>query len=84
MPAGGRHRAEATALTYTFVATCPAVVNSGAPHVLAAVGQDFNIDASRFEEAITENTKAITQVHLNGKTASDEKSPPCQEAGHIF
>jgi dTDP-4-amino-4,6-dideoxygalactose transaminase len=51
---------------HTFVATASAVVNAGARPVLVDVGQDFNIDCDRIEEAVTERTRAIIPVHLSG------------------
>jgi len=54
---------------HTFVATCSAVVNVGAIPVLVDVGKDFNIDINRIEEVITNKTKAILTVHLNGYMA---------------
>lgn len=59
--------------SHTFVATCSAVVNAGATPVLVDVGADFNIDAGKVEEAITEKTKAIIPVHLNGYMADMER-----------
>ncbi len=54
---------------HTFVATCSAVVNVGATPVLVDVRKDFNIDVDRMEEVITDKTKAILPVHLNGYMA---------------
>ncbi len=54
---------------HTFVATCSAVVNVGATPVLVDVRKDFNIDTDRIEELITDKTKAILPVHLNGYMA---------------
>jgi len=54
---------------HTFVATCSAVVNAGATPVLVDVRKDFNIDVDRMEEVITDKTKAILPVHLNGYMA---------------
>jgi dTDP-4-amino-4,6-dideoxygalactose transaminase len=54
---------------HTFVATCSAVVNAGATPVLVDVAADFNIDATRIEEAISDKTKGILPVHLNGRMA---------------
>jgi dTDP-4-amino-4,6-dideoxygalactose transaminase len=51
---------------HTFVATCSAVVNVGATPVLVDVADDFNIDVSQIEPAITERTRAIIPVHLSG------------------
>jgi dTDP-4-amino-4,6-dideoxygalactose transaminase len=52
--------------SHTFVATCSAVVNVGATPVLIDVTDDFNIDASKIEEAVTPRTRAILPVHLSG------------------
>jgi len=54
---------------HTFVATCSAVVNSGATPVLVDVTADFNIDTGRIEEALTDKTRAIIPVHLSGYMA---------------
>jgi len=54
---------------HTFVATCSAVVNVGAVPVLVDVSKDFNIDVDKIEEAITQKTRAIIPVHLNGYMA---------------
>jgi dTDP-4-amino-4,6-dideoxygalactose transaminase len=55
---------------HTFVATCSAIVNVGAIPILVDVGKDFNIDISKIEPAITENTKGIIPVHLSGWMAN--------------
>lgn len=54
---------------HTFVATCSAVVNVNATPVLVDVGNDFNIDVDKIEEAITSKTKGIIAVHLSGYMA---------------
>ncbi len=54
---------------HTFVATASAVVNVAAKPVLVDVGKDFNIDPDKVEEAITERTRGIIPVHLNGYMA---------------
>ncbi|TAL56970.1 MAG: DegT/DnrJ/EryC1/StrS family aminotransferase [Bacteroidetes bacterium] len=54
---------------HTFVASCSAIVNVGATAVLVDVGKDFNMDASKIEEAISQKTKGIMPVHLNGYMA---------------
>lgn len=51
---------------HTFVATCSAVVNVGATPVLVDVADDFNIDVTKIEEAITPKTRGIMAVHLSG------------------
>lgn len=55
--------------SHTFVATCSAVVNVGATPVLVDVRPDFNIDPAEIEKAITQRTKAVIPVHLNGYMA---------------
>jgi dTDP-4-amino-4,6-dideoxygalactose transaminase len=54
---------------HTFVATSSAVVNVGAEPVLVDVLQDFNINPDEIKKAITNRTKAIIPVHLNGYMA---------------
>jgi len=51
---------------HTFVASCSAIVNTGATPVLVDVAKDFNIDVNKIEEVITNKTKAIMPVHLSG------------------
>lgn len=51
---------------HTFVATCSAVVNAGATPVLVDVADDFNIDVTKIEPAITSETRGIIPVHLSG------------------
>lgn len=54
---------------HTFVATASAVVNTGGTPVLVDVGNDYNIDVTKIEEAITPKTEAIIPVHLNGRVS---------------
>ncbi|MBM4275492.1 MAG: DegT/DnrJ/EryC1/StrS family aminotransferase [Deltaproteobacteria bacterium] len=54
---------------HTFVASASAIVNVGAKPVLVDVGQDFNMDCNKIEEAITPRTRGIMPVHLNGYMA---------------
>ena len=52
----------------TYIATALAVTYVGATPVFVEPDiRTFNIDPSRIEEAITENTKAIMPVHLYGQ-----------------
>ena len=54
----------------TFIATALAVSYCGAtPVFVEPVIENYNIDVSRIEEAITEKTKAIIAVHLQGRPA---------------
>ncbi|MCQ2534445.1 MAG: DegT/DnrJ/EryC1/StrS family aminotransferase [Clostridia bacterium] len=52
----------------TFIATALAVSYCGAtPVFVEPVIENFNIDVDRIEEAITDKTKAIIAVHLQGR-----------------
>ena len=51
---------------HTFVATCSAVVNVGATPVLVDVVDDFSIDVTKIEPAISSRTRGIIPVHLSG------------------
>ena len=54
----------------TFIATWLAVSHCGAtPVPVEPVEGTYNLDPSRVEAAITDNTKAILAVHLYGQTA---------------
>jgi dTDP-4-amino-4,6-dideoxygalactose transaminase len=54
----------------SFVATGNAVVHAGFKPVFVDIERDsLNLDASRIESAITENTRVIMPVHLMGKPA---------------
>ena len=55
----------------TFIATLEAIILTGATPVLVDMDPDtYNMDPTKLEAAITENTKAIIPVHLYGQ--------PCQ------
>ena len=58
---------EVITVSHTFVATVAAIVHCGASPVLVDIGQDFNMDVSQLEAAITPKTRAIMPVHLNGR-----------------
>ncbi len=58
---------EVITVAHTFVATVSAIVHCGATPVLVDVADDFNVDATALERAITPRTKAIVPVHLNGR-----------------
>jgi len=52
---------------HTFLATVSAIVHTGATPVLAEVRDDFNLDLDDVEQKITERTKVLLPVHLNGR-----------------
>jgi dTDP-4-amino-4,6-dideoxygalactose transaminase len=58
---------EVITVAHTFVATVAAVVHIGGRPVLVDIKEDFNIDVQKVEQAITERTRAIIPVHLNGR-----------------
>lgn len=61
---------EVITVANTFIATVLAISYSGAKPVLVDCNeQDYNIDVSKIESAITEKTKAIIPVHLYGQPA---------------
>jgi dTDP-4-amino-4,6-dideoxygalactose transaminase len=54
----------------SFFATAGAISQTGAKPVFVDINEDnYNIDASKIEKAITNKTKAIMPVHLYGQTA---------------
>lgn len=58
---------EVITVTHTFVATLAVVVHCGATPTFVDIRQDFNMDPSQLESAVTQDTKAIIPVHLNGR-----------------
>ena len=56
----------------SFVASAWTIANVGAKPVFVDVMQDFNINPSLIEKAITSKTKAIIPVHLTGRVADME------------
>jgi dTDP-3-amino-2,3,6-trideoxy-4-keto-D-glucose/dTDP-3-amino-3,4,6-trideoxy-alpha-D-glucose/dTDP-2,6-dideoxy-D-kanosamine transaminase len=63
---GVGHGDEVITSPNTFVATVGAIAMTGARPVFVDNGEDFTIDVSRIEAAITPRTKAIMPVHLSG------------------
>lgn len=59
---------EVITVAHTFVATVATIVHCGATPVFVDIGDDFNMDVSQLEEAVSARTKAIVPVHLNGRT----------------
>ena len=65
---------------HTFVATCSAVVNVGATPVLVDVADDFNIDVTKIEAAITGRAPAIIPVYRHEALKLEDRSFPVTEA----
>lgn len=60
----------------TFVSTVSAIALAGARPVLVDVCEDYNIDPTKIEAAITPNTKAIIPVHLTGRVCRMDEIAP--------
>ncbi len=58
---------EVITVAHTFVATMAVIVHCGAKPILVDIGDDYNMDVSQVESAISPRTKAIMPVHLNGR-----------------
>jgi len=58
---------EVITVGHTFAATVSAIVHCGAKPILVDVREDYNMDPTAFERAITPRTKAVIPVHLNGR-----------------
>lgn len=75
---------EVITVAHTFMASISAIAHNGAKPVLIDVGEDFNMDASKIEKAITKKTKAIEPVHLNGRLCDMEKIMAIAKKYHLF
>ena len=59
---------------YTFASTTHAIVRSGLTPVFCDISpEDYNIDVTKIEELITENTSAILPVHVYGTPCNVDK-----------
>jgi dTDP-4-amino-4,6-dideoxygalactose transaminase len=64
---------EVITVSHTFAASFTSIMHVGAKPILIEVGEDYIMDPEKIKEAITEKTKAILPVHLNGRTCDMEK-----------
>jgi dTDP-4-amino-4,6-dideoxygalactose transaminase len=70
---------------HTFIGTVIPVIMANAIPVFVDVELDtFNIDPSKIEEAITDRTKAIIPVHLNGLSAEMDKIMKIAKKYNLF
>jgi dTDP-3-amino-2,3,6-trideoxy-4-keto-D-glucose/dTDP-3-amino-3,4,6-trideoxy-alpha-D-glucose/dTDP-2,6-dideoxy-D-kanosamine transaminase len=60
---------EVVTVAHTFVATLSPFVLRGATPILADVGDDHLMDTDQLADLVTERTRVIVPVHLNGRTA---------------
>jgi len=58
---------EVITVAHTFVATVASIAHCGAKPVLVDIRDDFNMDVTQLEQAISGRTRAIIPVHLNGR-----------------
>ncbi len=65
--AGIKEGDEVITVSHTFIATISAIKSVGATPVFVDVGFDYCMDVDKLQDAITDNTKAIIPVHLNGR-----------------
>jgi dTDP-4-amino-4,6-dideoxygalactose transaminase len=64
---------EVITASHTFMASISTIVQIGATPILADVKEDFSIDTDQLEKLITEKTKAIIPVHINGRMCDMDK-----------
>ena len=57
---------------HTFIASAAAINHSGAKPILVDCGKDHLIDVNSVKQNVTEKTKAIMPVQLNGRVAAME------------
>jgi len=60
---------EVITVAHTYIATIDVIKHCGATPILVDVDKDYNIDVNKIESVITNKTKAIIPVHLNGRLA---------------
>ncbi len=66
------HGDEVITVPNSFIATASVIVAAGAKPVFIDVRNDYNMDSSLLERAITPKTRAIIPVHLTGRPADME------------
>jgi len=64
---------EVVTVGHTFAATVSAIVHAGATPVLVDVCPDYNMDPDALGRAITERTRAVIPVHLNGRVCQMDR-----------
>jgi len=58
---------EVITVAHTFVATLASITHMGSTPVLVDIDYDYNMNTNLIESKITNKTKAILPVHLNGR-----------------
>ena len=67
------HGDEVITTPYTFIATVGSIVTAGAKPVFVDVKDDYNIDETKLDKAITKKTKAIMVVNWSGRPCELDK-----------
>lgn len=71
--------------SYTFVATASAVMQVGAIPVIANIDESLTLDIKEVEEKISDKTKAIVAVHMDGLISDlDGLKKLCQQKGILL
>ncbi len=70
--------------SYTFFATASAVLNVGAIPVVVNIGKDLLISLEEVKGSVTENTKAIIPVHMDGLQCEIDKISDFAKKEGIF
>lgn len=73
MEAAGIKEGEVITVAHTFMASISVIYHQKAKAVLIDVGEDFNMNPALIERAITQKTRAIEPVHLNGRVCNMDK-----------
>jgi dTDP-4-amino-4,6-dideoxygalactose transaminase len=68
----------------SFIATVGAIIAAGATPVFVDIGDDYNIDPTLIESAITERTKAIMPVHYTGNPAMMQEIMKIAEKYNLY
>ena len=75
---------EVVTVAHTFIATISPFVLRGATPVFVDIGPDQLMDTTQLRSVVTERTKAIIPVHLNGRTVDmDEVLAVADEVGAV-
>lgn len=75
---------EVITVSHTFVASIAAIVQVGATPILVDVSDDFVMDTDKLESAITDKTKAIIPVYLNGRMCDMDKVMEIASRHNLF
>jgi dTDP-3-amino-2,3,6-trideoxy-4-keto-D-glucose/dTDP-3-amino-3,4,6-trideoxy-alpha-D-glucose/dTDP-2,6-dideoxy-D-kanosamine transaminase len=75
---------EVITVSHTFVASIAAIAQAGAKPVLVDVGDDYLMDMNLLERAITDKTKAVIPVHLNGKMCDMKRLTEIAKRHNLF